>query len=202
MPQFIHLVRHGMHAEVGAILSGRSDIGLDARGRVEAASIAAAFDHAAIASLHSSPSRRAKETAGPVAAKLGLEIREASALDEIDFGDFAGRSFAELDSDPRWHRWNAERDVFRCPGGETMHEAAARAIGCLATLPARDLPALCVTHCDIIRGVIVRCLDLPFARMFELDCPTGSITTLERTNGRLRIAPRHRASAVATGPPQ
>ena len=61
------------------------------------------------------------------------------------------RSFAALEDDPAWRRWNEERGLARCPGGETMAEAVARSCDFLFSLPPGE--AICVTHCDVIRAL-------------------------------------------------
>ena len=185
--RLVTLVRHGTHAEVGRTLSGRSEIALDARGHAEAAALADVLAGAEFASLHASPRRRACETIAPIAERLQLPVRIAAALDEIDFGAFTGRTFAALDDDPAWFGWNAKRDTARCPGGETMAEATARAASYIDALEPGDFPALCVTHCDVIRGVVVRQLGLGFDRMFALDCDPASRTTLDRTEHAMRL---------------
>lgn len=173
----VHLVRHGTHAEVGGILSGRSEIPLSPIGQGEARAVAEAFAGTPVARLYSSPRRRTHETAAAIGAALGLPIETADALDEIDFGSFTGRDFVELDGNSDWRRWNAERGSARCPGGETMGEAIDRAAAFLGALP--DIgTAICVSHCDVIRGLVCRALGLPFERMFALDCDTASVTTL------------------------
>jgi ribonuclease H / adenosylcobalamin/alpha-ribazole phosphatase len=175
----VHLVRHGHHSEVGRVLSGRSEIALDASGVGQAAALAAMLAGKRHAAIHSSPRRRCRDTAAPIATATGLDVTVAEALDEIDFGAFGGRAFAELDRDPDWQRWNAERDTFRCPGGETMAEAVARALAFLDKLRGDTDPVLCVTHCDVIRGIVAQAIGLPFGRMFALPCDPGSLTILD-----------------------
>jgi ribonuclease H / adenosylcobalamin/alpha-ribazole phosphatase len=177
------LARHGTHAEVGLVLSGRSEIGLNERGRAEAAALARWIGDRPLAAVHTSPRRRTQETA----AALGCTVITVPALDEVDFGRFSGQTFAALAENPNWHHWNAERDTARCPYGETMAEATARALDHLWALPEGDAPTLCVTHCDIIRGVVARILDLPFARMFQLGCDPGSVATIELSAGDTRV---------------
>lgn len=178
MSHIVHLVRHGEHDEVGKVLSGRSEIALNETGRSQADALIAIFERSPLASIHSSPRRRARETAAPLAQARGLAIVAAPALDEIDFGAFAGRSFAALESDADWRLWNARRGAARCPGGETMADAIARAVGYLKSLPHDAAPAVCVTHCDVIRGVVADQFGLPLDRIFALDCDPGSLTTL------------------------
>src|SRR3546814_19993734 len=104
--------------------------------------------------IHASPRRRTVETASSIAQALGLEVVIAPDLDEVDFGSWNGRSFPELEQDPRWRDWNRSRSTSATPGGETMGGAVARTVRQLETVP-RDTTgptSLCVPHCDIIRG--------------------------------------------------
>jgi ribonuclease H / adenosylcobalamin/alpha-ribazole phosphatase len=185
--RIVHLIRHGSHQEVGKVLSGRSEIALDEAGRRDAETLIEMFTNSPVASIHSSPRRRAWETALPLAKSRGLAIERADALDEVDFGGFTGRGFAALADDPDWCRWNAERAEARCPGGETMREVVDRARGYLFSLPDEAFPAICVTHCDIVRGVVADQLGMGLARIFSLECDPGSVTTLAIEGGNTRI---------------
>ncbi len=176
MARSILLARHGHHQEVGRVLSGRSDISLDDRGQAEAAALARLVASRGVTRIVSGPRARTRETAAVVATALHLPVAVATALDEVDFGDFTGRAFAALEGDADWQRWNAERDTARCPGGETMGEAVARAVGFVAG--CGEGVTLCVSHCDVIRGVVAHYLGLPLARIFSLGCDPGSVTTL------------------------
>lgn len=185
MARDIILLRHGDHDDVGHVLSGRSDIALNATGVMQARAAAQTLSLSGtrLAAIHASPRRRCRMTA----AAFDRPVHVTPALDEIAFGTFAGRRFADLDADPDWHRWNAERDTFRCPGGETMGEATDRALAFLTALPDDDRAALCVTHCDIVRGLVARALGLSFGAMFALPCDPGSLTILRRADGALRL---------------
>ena len=187
MNRRVLLVRHGTHAEVGQVLSGRSDIALDDRGRREADALARALAGTPVATLHTSPRARARQTIAPLAAQRALPVTIAPALDEIDFGALTGRSFDALAADPAWQRWNRHRATARCPGGETMAEASARALAYLSGLADEDMPTLCVTHCDIIRALVVRALGIGFERMFAFDCDPASCTTLDLEDGGMRV---------------
>lgn len=176
MARSILLARHGHHQEVGRVLSGRSDISLDRQGQAEAAALARLVAARRVTRIVTSPRARTRETAAVVAAALQLPVMVDAALDEIDFGDFTGRSFAALDGDPDWQRWNAERETARCPGGETMAEAVARAVAFVAA--CGEGVTVCVSHCDVIRGVVAHYLGLPLERIFSLGCDPGSVTTL------------------------
>ncbi|MDF2638647.1 MAG: hypothetical protein K0R64_1631 [Novosphingobium lindaniclasticum] len=190
------LVRHGHHAEIGRVLSGRSEIGLDAQGLAQARSLAAALSAVRLASLHSSPQRRALETVAPLARQVDLPVTADAALDEIDFGSFTGKPFESLDNDPEWHCWNAQRSAARCPGGETMTEAAERAIAYVEGLEAPAFPALLVTHCDIIRALAALTLGRSLDALLELPCEPASRTTFDVANGHWRLLALNEATLI------
>ena len=182
----ILLARHASHAEVGTVLSGRSEIALDDRGKDEAARLAERLARLPLSKIHSSPRRRAMETASIVARGHGLAVETVDDLDEIDFGEWMGRSFRDLDDEPDWQRWNAHRGSAATPSGETMWSAAERALRHLEAIDAGDV-VVCVTHCDIIRAIVAYYLGLSADRMFAFDIDPASVTTLDRADGRTRI---------------
>ncbi len=168
------------------MLSGRSDIALSAAGRAEATWLAERLADTPLAAVHSSPRRRARETAEIVAARHGLAVEVHDALDEIDFGAWAGLSFDALDEDPAWRRWNMARGSAATPGGEDMTRATARAVRHVEAIGA-DGPALCVSHCDIIRGVVAHYLGLDGDRLLAFDVDPASLTVLSLHGGGGRL---------------
>ena len=186
MSDTVILARHASHAEVGQILSGRSDIALNDEGRLEAERLAERLAAVPLAEVFSSPCRRARETADHVAARHALPVEIVDALDEIDFGAWAGQSFATLAADPAWARWNAARGTAPTAGGEDMARATARAVRHIEAV-AGERPVLCVSHCDIIRGVVAHYLGLDVDRLLGFDVDPASLTTLALHNGGARI---------------
>ena len=102
------------------------------------------------------------------------------ALDELDFGDWTGRVIADLEGNPDWTHWNTMRSQACAPRGERMTDAVARAVTHLDTLGAGTWPGaiVCVSHSDIIRGVVAHYLGLSLDRMLAFDVDPGSITSL------------------------
>ena len=119
-----------------------------------------------------------------------------AALDEIDFGRFTGKTFEMLDNDPEWHRWNAQRGTARCPGGETMAQAAERAIAYVENLETAAFPALLVTHCDIIRALAAWTLGRSLDELLELSCEPASRTTFDVANGHWRLLALNEATLI------
>lgn len=177
----VQLLRHGAHSDVGHRLTGRgTDHGLTHDGRRQAETAAAQLERSRPHAIYSSPRRRTRETAAIVADRLGLDVIEAPALDEVDFGEWTGRSFAELDRDPRWLRWNAERSRARCPGGESQGEAQARALAFAFEASARHRgPVLLVTHCDIVRALSCWAERRSLDEIHTLSCEPGSLTRID-----------------------
>jgi 2,3-bisphosphoglycerate-dependent phosphoglycerate mutase len=78
-------VRHAQPERV-VTSTGIADPALTDTGRAQAARIPAALAHHRIARVVSSPQRRARETAAPLAEKLGLGVDIVDGLAEYDLG--------------------------------------------------------------------------------------------------------------------
>ncbi|HWH67867.1 MAG TPA: histidine phosphatase family protein, partial [Candidatus Sulfotelmatobacter sp.] len=92
-----YLIRHGENDWVGKAIAGRSPgVHLNAAGRQQAEQLAKQLAAHPIQQLFSSPLERARETAEPLARRLGLEVQIAPALTEMDFGQWTGKTLAEL----------------------------------------------------------------------------------------------------------
>jgi broad specificity phosphatase PhoE len=170
-----------MHDEFGLLLSGRAGASpLSDAGRAQAERIANWSGIESFDAVHASPRERTVETASIIAADHRLDVVIVPDLDEVDFGEWNGLPFAELESDPRWEEWNNSRSTSRAPGGETMGIAVERAVHHMECFAAehRGATLLCVTHCDIIRGVVAHYLGLSLDNLLRFEVDPGSITTI------------------------
>jgi broad specificity phosphatase PhoE len=179
----VYLVRHAAHDRVDNVLCGRMPgVGLGESGRWQAEALAGWF--AAKASLvdavWTSPIQRARETAEPIAGRLGLLAWDSDGLCEIDFGDWTGQGFDALRDDPRWHRWNEARGAARPPGGESMAEAQARAMGELerAREEHPDGGVVLVSHGDVIKAILAGVLGLTLDAHGRFDIAPASVSAL------------------------
>lgn len=179
MSATILLIRHAQHVEFGRILSGRRrDVALSGEGLEQAAILADLLGTIAIDAVYASPRERAWYTAREIAEPHGLKVITEERLDELDFGGWTGCSFAELEGDPLWSAWNEQRSAARPPEGESMSEATDRAFSFLADAAAEHDGGTIValSHCDIIRGVIARCLGLPLDNLLRFDVDPASVS--------------------------
>jgi probable phosphoglycerate mutase len=186
----ILLIRHAAHVELGRILSGRRrDVALSKEGLEQAEIVADLLAVEPLAAVYSSPRERAYYTARSIAEPHDLKVEIADALDEVDFGDWTGMRFDHLEGDPAWSAWNEARGAARPPNGESMAEAANRAAAALEAIAAAHPGAVvaCVSHCDVIRGVIARYLGLPFDNMLRFDADPASVSRIALGNWGARI---------------
>ena len=186
----ILLVRHAQHVEFGSVLSGRRrDVALSPEGLEQAAIVSDLLGTMALAAVYSSPRERAWYTAREIAEPHELKVKAEDRLDEIDFGEWTGCSFSELEGDPLWSSWNEERASARPPGGESMAEATQRAFAFLseAATDHAGQTILAVSHCDIIRGVIAHCLGLSLDNLLRFDVDPASVSRIQIGNWGTRV---------------
>jgi broad specificity phosphatase PhoE len=158
-----HLVRHAAYPLVDQGLGGRDPHSLSAEGRTQAERLAARLAMRPISAVISSPVRRARETAEPIARRCGLTVLADPAFAEIDYAAWTGRDFAALREDPAWQAWNRFRSVAGVPGGETMLAVQARAVAGLTRLAVGypDAELVVVSHADVIKSLLGHFLGSP-----------------------------------------
>jgi probable phosphoglycerate mutase len=103
----IVLVRHALPVRIDATPDGKpADPGLADPGVEQAGRVAAALEHDRVDALYTSPSRRAVETAAPLAVALGLDPVLEPGIAEFDAADPSYVPVEELraSGDPRWLR--------------------------------------------------------------------------------------------------
>jgi len=184
------LIRHAAHVELGRTLSGRRrDVALSGEGLEQAEIVSDLLAVEPLVAVYSSPRERAWYTARAIADAHELQVDVADDLDEVDFGDWTGMSFNDLEGDPAWNAWNEERATARPPGGESMAEAVARAAAALQAIAAAHPggTVACISHCDIIRGLIAHYLGLPLGNLLRFDIDPASVSRLALGSWGARI---------------
>src|SRR5208283_4409368 len=119
--------------------------------------------------------------ARPLAREKGLRIIEEPAFGEVNFGDWQGRDFPELEHDPRWRLFNTFRSGTRAPGGESMLETQARVASALFALGPRHAgkTVAVFSHADAIKSAIACMLGIPLDFHLRLEILPASITTVD-----------------------
>jgi probable phosphoglycerate mutase len=138
-PTRIIAIRHGETSwNVDTRIQGQLDIPLSANGRWQAERLAAALRGEPIKAIYASDLTRAWETAQYLSHAHGLQVIKEIGLRERGFGDFEGKTFAEIEvllpeQSMRWRRRDPE---FSPPGGESLLALSARVVEAAGRLAA------------------------------------------------------------------
>ena len=173
------LVRHASHDQLGRVLSGWTPgVHLNMAGRLEAGWLAGQLAESQAEAVYTSPLERCVETAEAIAAAIPCELRVRDELGEIRFGEWTGRSFADLEDDALWQQFNAHRSRVRIPGGETMADVQRRVVRQLENLQAhhRFGPVVVVSHRDVLRAAIAYFLGLSLDALLRFELAPASIS--------------------------
>ncbi|HWJ81939.1 MAG TPA: histidine phosphatase family protein [Nocardioides sp.] len=148
----VHLVRHGeVHNPEGLLYGRRDGFHLSDRGRQMAVRAAESLAGRDVTVLRSSPLERAKETAAPLAEKLGLEVGiDERVLESTNV--FEGRQFGKgrnaLRNPLLWrHLWNPFRPSWGEPYRHivermmaAVHDVRGEAAGHEGVIVSHQLP--------------------------------------------------------------
>jgi broad specificity phosphatase PhoE len=145
----VHLLRHGEVSNPRGVLYGRlPGFHLSEEGGLMAKAAAGFLAGRDVVVLLSSPMERALETAAPLAAQFGLEVKVDERLIEPS-NHFEGKTFGVGDGALRRPaNWRYLRNPFRPSWGEPYTGIAARMHAAMADAAraARGCEAVCVSH--------------------------------------------------------
>jgi probable phosphomutase (TIGR03848 family) len=187
------LIRHATCDPVGRLLAGRAPgVRLNEEGRAQAARLADRLRDVELDAIYSSPMERAVETAEPLARHAKREVETMSDLNEIEFGEWTGRTFEELDSRDDWRRFNDVRSLDRPPAGESMLDVQARALRAVETIRLRHPTGTCavVSHRDVLRCLLAHLAGIPIDLVQRLEVSPASVSIVrvgEREINILRV---------------
>jgi probable phosphomutase (TIGR03848 family) len=148
------LVRHAVTDVTGKRLSGSTPgIHLSDEGRVQAKGLAERLGPLRLTAVYTSPLERCVETAEPIAAGRRLEVGVLADLEEIGYGQWAGRPIAGLMKTKLWRRIQLLPSSVEFPEGETLVGGQRRAVAAFDGIAARSPRGVvvAVTHADVIR---------------------------------------------------
>ena len=187
----VHLVRHGEVANPTGVLYGRlPGFGLSEDGQMMAKAAADFMAGRDVTVLRSSPLERARQTAEPIAAQLGLPVEVDDRLIE-PWNHFEGMRVAVGDGSWRAPRhWVYLRNPFRPSWGEPYVEVAVRVLAAAedAAKAAAGHEAVCVSHQLPIwttrRSVEGKRL---WHDPRKRQCALGSVTSLTYVGGQVHL---------------
>jgi broad specificity phosphatase PhoE len=178
----VFLLRHGETGwnKQGRIM-GRTQVPLGAEGIQQIKKVAPLVAPLEIDAIYSSPLRRAVQTAKVVAQGTNLPIRKSEGLNEIAFGDWAGRYFDDLIDDELYRRFIKSPAKTVLPGGETISDVQRRGLKVIQEA-AQKVPGgrfLFVSHGDVIRAILCHYMKMPLNEYRRLRIDNGSLSALQ-----------------------
>ncbi|MGH0030598.1 MAG: histidine phosphatase family protein [Myxococcota bacterium] len=158
-PTRLLLIRHAQSEwNAEGRWQGQADPALSPLGHEQATAVAERLAGERVDRLFSSDLRRARETAEPLGAALGLTPVTAPRLRELDVGEWAGLTREQIERrDPAvLARFDADDPDARPGGGETRREIRLRVRRALADLAAEHAGQrlAIVTHLGVIRALL------------------------------------------------
>ena len=187
-------IRHGETAwNVDTRIQGHLDIPLNETGLQQARWLAQALaERDAVQAIYASDLARAHVTAQTIAQAMGLTVSLHPGLRERAFGDFQGRTFAEIEAElpDHAHHWRKRTPDWAPPGtGESLIALRDRVLATVDELAARHLgeQIVLVAHggvMDVLYRAATR-LDLQAPRTWQL--PNTAVNRLLWTPGGLSL---------------
>ena len=183
------LVRHGLTAATGTVLTGRTPgIPLDDRGRTQAATLAARLASVPLDAIITSPVERCWQTAEALAsARGGLpRVTADERVSECRYGDWTGKPLKALAKEPLWRVVQAHASAVRFPGagGESMLDMQHRAVSAVRDWNARlgkDAAYVICSHGDVIKAVITDSLGMHLDMCQRIQVDPCSLTVIRYT---------------------
>lgn len=174
----LDLLRHGETEQGG--LRGSLDDALTDKGWAQMRSAVAEAGPWQV--LVSSPLQRCGRFADELGARLKLPVQREPALQELHFGDWEGRSAAQImedQADALGLFW-ADPYAFTPPNGEPVEVFADRVLAAVERLRLQHAGkhVLLVTHGGVMRLLLARARGLPRAQLLQVEVGHGALMRL------------------------
>ena len=160
-------------------LQGWQDSPLSDAGRAQAGALAARLGDERVDVIVASDLGRTRETAAPIAARLGLALRLDAGLRERCYGELEGMTWAEIErARPRDYQRLAARDPeFIVPGGESGKQFRDRVVAALEHLAHRHATATVavVTHGGVLGVVYRHAKEIPLEMPRTFSVPNAAV---------------------------
>ena len=171
----VFLIRHPRPLIEAGVCYGRLDVDCE-----DPQPVAARLRLPPQTTVVSSPLRRARRLAEALAVPTRVDVRLDARLAEIDFGDWEGRRWDDIDR-AAIDDWAADVLNFTPPRGESVTDLQRRVIDFSAELAATvdGASVALITHAGVIRALLGHWRGLPVAEWTQLKCDFGSLTQIE-----------------------
>jgi probable phosphoglycerate mutase len=190
------LLRHGAtpltpQKRFSGVGSGNLELSASGRDQAQRAAKSTLMRGARLVEILCSPLRRCTETAEILAAELELQVRVETDLREMDFGEWEGLTYAEVE---QLHpndlaEWRRSAAVAPTGSSETFSGVLDR-MGTLAEHLATRYAGesvLAVTHVTPIKALVVQALDAPPSALFRMELSSASFSRIAYTGSEASV---------------
>lgn len=181
----LYFLRHGetVASKTGGFC-GTSDVELTPEGMMMAKDFAVAYQSVPWKAIFCSPMRRTIATAKPLCDLVGMEMQLKSGLKEINFGEWEGKTPAEVNREYHddYVRWQSEPGWNAPPGGERAIDIARRSSEVMEEIESTypDGNVLVVAHKATIRIMLCSLLGIDVGRYRDrIYLPVAAVSVLE-----------------------
>jgi broad specificity phosphatase PhoE len=153
------LIRHGETlSNKEKRVQGKSDVELSSVGIEQAHLVALSLKDHPVEAIHTSPLKRAMQTAKIINEFHQKELHTDQDLMEMDYGDFEGVSFKKImDVEKDFiNQWMTDPASVKMPNGESLSQVQERAWRALKRIIDKKENALIVSHNFTIATIICR----------------------------------------------
>ncbi|MCR4317200.1 MAG: alpha-ribazole phosphatase [Planctomycetes bacterium] len=167
----IYLIRHTAPKADPKTCYGQLDLELMDTFLGEAETIVTQIRNTQMALVYSSPLKRCISLAKLLSKSPIVDRR----LMEINFGEWEGRKWGEIDRKPL-DRWMADFVNARCPGGESFKDLEFRVLDFLSEIKRAEVErAVLVTHGGVIRTIVAFAEGTPLSHAFDIRVEYGEV---------------------------
>ena len=172
----LHFIRHGLtEGNKQGYYVGTKDLPVCDEGIMEINKILEEADYPYIDKLYTSPMVRCRQTAGLIYPNMKQNVIEE--MREMNFGDFEGRTYKELQEDETYVKWLENSLENTPPHGETTPEFLDRLLKGLGKIFSDMMEngitsAALVTHGGVMMNLFAA-IGLPKKKISEWLCPNA-----------------------------
>ncbi len=175
----VDMIRHGEPVG-GRRYRGQIDDPLSDKGWTQMRQAVA--EHCPWDVIISSTLMRCSEFARELGQRHGIEVKADPRFIEIGFGEWEGRTAAELNQEVpnQVQRFLADPLNYTPPGAETLYEFEARIIGAWNEMLEEYIGQhiLLVGHAGMMRMILRHILDMPLDRMYRIQVANAAISRI------------------------
>lgn len=163
-------------------IQGHTDISLSALGHEQARRLGRRLGVEPISAVYASDLARARETAEPLAAALGVPVRTTPLLREVGFGAWEGLTVSEVEAGwpDEYAAWRQDSIRCRPPHGERIEELQHRTLAAVAEIvsghPGESVAV--VAHGGSVKSILCGLMGFPLSVWRRLRVDNTSVSRL------------------------